>query len=77
MTNIVFTAQPQITLDARRCWDCGRLWAFERGFQRANYLHCPNCAGERIEAAKQSEARANRRANALSGALTRLKRAKP
>jgi DNA-directed RNA polymerase subunit RPC12/RpoP len=59
-----------LTLEARRCNDCGRWWAIERGWAG----DCPNCNHRlRVEAHKAAEA-AERQARALRGVLTRMKK---
>ena len=40
----------QIELESKRCWECGRYWAHEVGFQKGA-PSCPFCAGEKVEAA--------------------------
>lgn len=77
MSDYYFNFSPSIILDAQRCYECGRHWAFERGNQTAGSLICPNCGGDKVENARRSEQKSIRRANALAGALKRIKKLKP
>ena len=62
---------PELKLTARRCYDCGRWYAFE---ERGVYVPCGTCGQKALGKAGlelQSMTRSN---SALKGALTKAKR---
>lgn len=68
-----FTHQPNITLEATRCWHCGRYWAIEKGF-RLNNGTCPHCAKREVDKAEADRAALERSNRSLRGAIRRMKR---
>lgn len=60
---------PSITLSVRRCHECGRFYAVESFPQ----CRCPYCAERKVEEAHKAQAKAERSASALRGALSRRK----
>ena len=61
--------QRNIELDERRCCDCGRFYATERG---VSYT-CPYCADRRSDERTEEMEAARRSMSALRGALTKAK----
>lgn len=61
---------PQVALEVRQCFDCGRWYAVER----AKAAICPYCASERVRQAVAHQEAAERSAAATRGALSRLKK---
>ena len=69
---IELEVKPVIVLETRRCYDCGRWWAHEKG--HSNRCQCPYCTDEVVEAGRVERARLERVIRALRGAITRLQR---
>lgn len=57
--------RPDITLEARRCDDCGRWWALEKYASG----RCPLCADRAIDRANKRADRAERQVRGLRGAM--------
>ena len=58
-----------ITFEPKRCWECGRHWAVEKGFGAGGT--CPLCADRRISEADDRAAAAERSMRAVKGAAKR------
>jgi len=58
---------PNLTLEVRRCHDCGRWWAAET----ARSVRCPICADQTVARYLERAEAAERRMRAMRGALTR------
>lgn len=63
--------QLDLTLETSRCYDCGRWYAFERGF--TNDIECPYCAKREVRKARDQRDAHERVARSLRGALTRAR----
>jgi len=61
--------QRNIELDERRCYDCGRFCATERGISYT----CPYCADRRADERIENMEAMRRSMAALRGALTKAK----
>lgn len=72
MSDLAITHKVEFT--PKRCWECGRHWAIEKGFAFENLAKCPNCAGADIEKAEERAAAAERSMRAMRGAMARVKR---
>lgn len=70
--SIELAIQDAVKLDATRCFDCGRWWAYERFTVESP--RCPVCAGRAIDVMTKLGAQQDRTIAALRGALTRRKR---
>jgi hypothetical protein len=68
----IFNLQTNIELVARRCYDCGRWWAVERGW--ADTSACPMCCGKSLSHRLQTIAALERSIRSLRGAATRSRR---
>jgi hypothetical protein len=64
--------KPVIPLETRRCYDCGRWYAFEQGW--AHCCNCPYCANRDVARARAERAELERSNRSLRGALTRRRR---
>jgi hypothetical protein len=67
-----FAHQPTITLEIKRCWECGAFWAIENGRTGT----CPCCAQRKIDRAYADEKKLEHRLNAQKAATTRALRGK-
>ena len=70
MTEQLFTDQ-RVRLDVRRCYECGRWWAYES--YGPGSAECPVCARRTLDRLINDQEKLNRTINALRGALTRAK----
>jgi hypothetical protein len=67
----VLALNPQVNIETHRCYECGRWWALEQGWDG----DCPGCAHtKRMERYEALES-ALRSIRSLKGALTKAKRA--
>ncbi len=67
---MTFQHQPQIALDVRRCWGCGRYYAVETDRRS----ECPYCIRDSLEKEQRENQRLTRTIRSLRGAVTRLGR---
>lgn len=65
-----FTAKPDITIDVRRCDECGRWWGLEK-FCSGD---CPLCAHRAIDRANKRADHAERQVRGMRGAMKRKTR---
>jgi hypothetical protein len=68
--NDVTIAEP-VQLAPRRCFECGRWWAYERFASGAP--ECPVCTGRANDRLRSRVSELERSAASLRGALTRAK----
>ncbi len=57
-----------ISMSVQRCYDCGTFWACET---RSGSGRCPICAGRKIDAAHEEQAKLEKRLNAQKAATSR------
>jgi len=62
-----------LTLEMRRCHECGRYWAFD-SFHSPSRAECPACAGRQITRLYKRIGEMERTIIALKGALTKAKK---
>lgn len=62
-----FTVKPDITIDVRRCDECGCWWGLEKYCSGK----CPLCADRAVDRANKRTDHAERQARGLRGALKR------
>ena len=72
MSDTMFEALEKVTLQRRRCWECGRFWAYETF--REGDPQCPVCAGRAIKRLQATVDKLQRGVNALRGALARMRK---
>lgn len=66
------TIQPEITLNTRRCFKCGRWYGYENDCG----MECPCCQWTSNKELRREIERLNRANNALRGAFKKLKGSK-
>jgi predicted nucleic acid-binding Zn-ribbon protein len=60
----------EITLDEKRCYNCGRWWAIEAYMTGT----CPNCAGDELKKVCAERAHMRKVIQGLRGALKRWRK---
>lgn len=65
---ITLTGEP-LTMRKRRCYDCGRWWAYE--WFEAGEPECPVCAGKLVARLRETIAKIERAVAALKGVVSR------